>query len=257
MLRWFQHPLTGGLSVDDPRTTELRREVLARKPFLRRIYREWYEAVAEAIPPPPGDALEIGSGAGFLREHVPGLITSDVLPLPGVSMVLDGERLPFADGALRAIAMTNVLHHIPRVREFLAEADRALRPGGAVVMVEPWNTPWSRFLYRHLHPEPFDPSAKEWEFPPRGPLSGANGALAWIVFRRDRRRFEKEFPRLAVASVRPMMPFRYLLSGGVGYRKFMPGASFDFWRRVERALDRWRDALAMFARIVLVKSAPM
>lgn len=254
MLRWFQHPLTEGFSVDDPRTTQRRREILARKPFLRRIYREWYESIAEALPPPPGDVLEIGSGAGFMREHIPGLITSDVLALPGVAMVLDGERLPFADGTLRAIVMTDVLHHIPRVREFLAEADRTLRRGGAVVMVEPWNTPWSRFIYRHFHPEPFAPAAKDWEFPSQGPLSGANGALPWILFRRDRQRFAREFPRLDVESIRPMMPLRYLLSGGVGYRKFMPDATFPFWRRVEGALDRWRDHLAMFARITLVKS---
>ena len=34
---WLTHPLTRGLDIDDPRTTELRRRVILEKPFLRLI----------------------------------------------------------------------------------------------------------------------------------------------------------------------------------------------------------------------------
>ena len=37
---WLAHPITRGLDVDDPRTTELRLRILQDKPFLRRIYDE-------------------------------------------------------------------------------------------------------------------------------------------------------------------------------------------------------------------------
>ena len=52
--RWFEHPLTRGLDLDDPRTTHLRRRILAEKPFLRKIYEEWYERIAASLPPEPG-----------------------------------------------------------------------------------------------------------------------------------------------------------------------------------------------------------
>src|SRR5437764_1132092 len=79
------------------------------------------------------------------------LITSDVFAAPGVDRIIDARELPFADASLRAIAMTDVLHHIAEPRRFLVEATRCIRPGGVLTMIEPWVTPWSRLVYRHLH----------------------------------------------------------------------------------------------------------
>src|SRR4051812_34430393 len=176
------HPLVRGLSIDDPRTTALRLQIIREKPFLRQIYHEWYTALAAAVPPRekiPGGALELGSGAGFMHEYLPGLITSDIFPCPGVQMVVDARAMPFADNSLRAIVMTDVLHHIPDVRTFFTDAARCVRPGGVITMSEPWVTPFSRLIYTRLHHEPFRPDAPDWSFPSTGPLSGANGALPW------------------------------------------------------------------------------
>ena len=88
--------------------------------------------------------------------------------------------------------MTNVLHHLPQPGRFFDEAAGCVRPGGVVAMVEPWNTAWSRWVYRHhLHHETFLPAAADWEVPRGGPLSAANGALPWILFARDRERLER------------------------------------------------------------------
>jgi hypothetical protein len=118
-------------------------------------------------------------------------------------------------------------------------------------MIEPWVSHWSRFVYTHLHHEPFQPESPVWEFPSSGPLSGANGALPWIVFARDRRRFEAEFPQWQIEHVRPMMPFRYLLSGGVSLRPLTPAWSFGLWSAAESVLGPWERSLAMFAQITL------
>jgi SAM-dependent methyltransferase len=251
--RWLSHPLTRGLAVDDPRTTEQRRKIIQTKRFLKLIYEEWYASIADAVPSGPGEVLEIGSGAGFLAEFIPGLITSEILLCRGVRVVLDGSRLPFHDGSLKAIVMTNVLHHLPAPREFFAEASRCIRPGGVIVMIEPWVSPWSRIVYRHLHHEPFMPDAKDWSVPVGGPLSGANGALPWILFKRDRTQFEAEFPTWEIGRVEGGMPFRYLVSGGVSLRSLMPHVTFSSWRSLERLLRPWMKAWAMFARITLVR----
>ena len=252
--RWLEHPLTRGLDLDDPRTTRLRRRVLADKPFLRRIYEEWYAALAASLPPGPGAVLELGSGAGFLADVVPGLVRSEVFYCPeGIDAALDGLDLPFAAGSLRGVVMTNVLHHLPRPVRFFAEAARCVRPGGVVAMIEPWVTPWSRWVYTRLHHEPFLPEAREWEIAAGRPLSEANGALPRILFARDRERFEREAPEWRVRSVEPIMPLRYLVSGGISLRGLMPAASFPLWRGLERALSPWRNQLAMFAHVVLVR----
>ena len=107
------HPAKRGLLLDDPRIIEAEKTVISAKPFLRRIYREWYDLISDNLPVGGDPVLEIGSGAGLLKEIVPDLILSDVLRSTDISTVIDAQRLPFAHNALRAIVMCNVLHHIP------------------------------------------------------------------------------------------------------------------------------------------------
>jgi SAM-dependent methyltransferase len=168
-----------------------------------------------------------------------------------VKIVLDAQRLPFRDRSLRAILMTNVMHHLPNVESFLAESSRCLRQGGKILMIEPWVTSWSRFVYKHLHHEPFDPDATDWSFPSSGPLSGANSAIPWILFVRDRRKFESRFPGLSVEQTQPFLPLRYLLSGGVGLRSLTPGWTRSAWAGLERMLESHMDRLGMFAFVSL------
>ena len=252
--RWLPYPLTKGLDLDDPRLTELRTRVIREKVFLNRIYREWYHLISKNLPPVPGPILELGSGAGFLGEYIPGVITSEVFHCSSVRMVMDGRYLPFEQKSLRAIVMTDVFHHIPEARSFFTEAERCLQTGGAVIMIEPWATTWSRMIYNNIHHEPFITSATQWEFPSAGPLSSANGALPWIVFHRDRAQFEKEFPGFSIEIVRPFMPIRYLVSGGFAWRSFTPGWSFPFWTMIEKVLQPLMRHLAMFALIKVVRN---
>lgn len=241
------HPLTRGMSLDDPQTTLLRREIIRKKPFLVSVYREWYSLLLSILPE-DGRILELGSGAGFFSEMSSRVITSEVFELPGIDLLLDGKTLPFEDGELSGIAMTDVLHHIPDVRDFFSEAVRCLHPGGKIAMIEPWRTPWSEWVYKNLHHEPFEPEAG-WLIPDSGPLSGANGALPWILFERDRAIFADEYPELSIKLTRPIMPFAYMASGGVSLRALAPGWSYKIIRNLERKLDarRW----GMFALIEL------
>lgn len=250
---WLAHPLTRGLSIDDPRTTATRKQIIQEKAFLRKIYEDWYRSLAAAVPEGPGHVLEIGSGAGFLEEFIPGLITSEVFPCPGVKMVVDARQLPFHVGSLRAIVMTDVLHHIPEPRKLFAEAARCVRPGGVVTMIEPWVTPWAGLVYGRMHHEPYRPDAAEWEFPSTGPLSGANIALPWIMFVRDRKVFEAEFADWEVRRVRLHTPFRYLVSGGVSMRTLMPGFAHGVVKGLECMFKPIMNYVGMFAQVTLVR----
>lgn len=251
--RLLEHPLTRGLDLDDPQTSALRQRLIQEKPFLRQIYQEWYTRLAEWLPPPEqGWALELGAGGGFAKRSLPRLLASEVFPLPTLDLCADALALPFSRASLRSILLTNVFHHIPKPRTFLSEAARCLQPGGVLAMVEPWVTPWSELVYQRLHHEPFAPRAPEWEFPPGGPLSAANGALPWIIFERDRRQFEREFTALEILHIRPLMPLRYLLSGGVSLRSLAPGWSFQLWKALEQPFNR---RAGLFALIVLRRRA--
>ncbi len=246
-------PATRGLDLDDPRTTELRRRIIQDKPFLRALYAEHYrEFMAAQGRAPAGPCLEVGSGAGFLREMLPQVITSDVFMVPGLDLVLDAQKMPFGDSSLACIFLLDVLHHIPKPLEFLQEAARCLMPGGRVLMIEPAHTAFSRLIYTHLHHEPFEPGAG-WELTQGGPLSGSNQALAWVLFCRDREQVMAQVPQFEIAQIQLHTPFAYLLSGGVSLRSLLPGPAYGPLRALERLLapvNRW---LAMFMTVELVK----
>jgi SAM-dependent methyltransferase len=235
--------------LDDPQTTADRQLILQRSGYLRSLYDHWYNLIANCVPDAAGEVLELGSGGGFLAEVIPGLRTSDVLSVPGVELTIDARELPFGDASLRAIVGTNVLHHVANIERFLAEAQRTLVDGGRLVFIEPWPTPLSKLVYAHLHHEPFD-MQRDWSIPDGGPLTAANGALPWIVFQRDRSRFEREFPHLAVTRTRTLMPLSYLLSGGIGRAWSLPAQLFHAARRLEAPLDQ----LGLFALIVIERA---
>lgn len=251
--RLLQLPETAGLDLDDPATTNLRRDIIRRKGFLRRLYREWYAFLAdEAAQAPAGPVLEAGSGAGFLSDVLPGVITSEVALMGRPRVVLSAEVLPFPEKSLAAVVMADVLHHVPCPANFFAEARRCLKPGGRIAMVEPACTPWARAVWGRLHHEPLDVTAG-WELPPGGPLSAANIALPWILFERDRAKFAQTFPEFRVVRREPFMPFAYLASGGVSMRSLAPGVAYPLVRAGERALGPLTRWLGLFQRIVLVR----
>ena len=95
----LEHPLTRGLSVDDPRTTLLRREIIQNKAFLHALYTEWYEQII-CVLPQKNDVLELGSGAGFFQQYLPEVITSEVFETPGVKLIADACDLPLPDKSL-------------------------------------------------------------------------------------------------------------------------------------------------------------
>jgi SAM-dependent methyltransferase len=229
--------------------SEQRRQIVREKPFLRAVYREWYTMVKEALGDARGSVLEIGSGPGFLEELIPDLIRSDIVFDSTLHVAVDAAALPYASSTLAGIAGINVFHHLPHPRGFLDEASRCLKPGGHLVLLEPWATPWSAFCMRMFHNERYEPNAA-WEcVSPGRPLEEANNALAWIVFQRDRSTFVREFPALGVRRVRPMMPVRYLLSGGISRPFSAPLWTYGGTKLAEGFLQPLMPLLAMFALI--------
>lgn len=222
------------------------------KPFLSRLYTDFYEEMSQAMPAGvQGPVVELGAGAGFFKNHLPDLITGDVLPSRFIDVCFDARHLPYKPNSLKGIVMLNVFHHIPSAALFLSDAQRCLKRGGVVVMIEPWMTVWSRLIYKLLHHEATDTSQLGWEFESSGPLSGANQALPWIVFKRDRIHFERNFSRLRIEAIRPHTPLRYLASGGLSHKATAPISWYAPLARMETRVEPLRNGISMFATIIL------
>ncbi len=241
--------------IDAPENMRRHVAIIRSKKFLKRTYEDHYEFFRRGSKSlPAGEKVELGSGSGFLKEVITDVITTDIVPLPGIDRVASAVSLPFADGSVAALYLLDVLHHVSDAAAFFAEAERCLAQGGKILLVEPANTPWGRFIYRNFHHEPFEPEQAEWRLKAEKPLSVANGALPWMILVRDRAMFEKRFPQLAIRRVAYVHPFRYLLSGGLSKPQLVPSCAYGFVRWVEDVLlAPFSNTLGMFMQIEIVK----
>ena len=247
----FLHKIS--FNLDSPERTMFHRELILNKPFLKKLYLEWYKIFNDGIKNiPQGKIIELGSGGGFLKEVCPEVICTDILPLPTNDMTFSALEMPFKENELGGILMLDTFHHIPNAQKFLQEAKRVLRKEGKIIMIEPANSWWGRFIYKNFHHEPFDPKGS-WQIPSSGPLSGANGALPWIVFVRDKPDFEKQFPEWKIVSITYHTPLRYLISGGVSFKSFVPAWSYGLIRGLDKAASATSKEFTMFMTIKIVK----
>jgi SAM-dependent methyltransferase len=242
-------------SLDDPKTTLEHGNIISNKPFLKQIYFEWYKDMVARVSSLKGRGvlLELGSGGGFLKSVEPEVVTSDIMELPDVDMVCNAEMMPFEDQTVAGIMMLDVFHHIPRPYLFLKEAQRTLVPGGKIVMLEPANTLFSRFVYTYFHHEPFDPEG-EMEIKPGNPLSNANMAFPYIYFERELLFFKEQFPALKINEIKYHTPFRYILSGGLSHRALAPFRSYNFICGIEKILSPLRKYIGLFCTIEIEKT---
>jgi len=236
-----------------PLSEELQARTLARfeehrraweaNPALRVLYGDWYGQVAAALPPPAlGPRLELGSGPGFARTFIPDLELSDIVRAPWHDREVSAEALPFGDATVGALVLFDVLHHLPSPRRFFAEASRALRPGGRIVLCEPYVSPLSYPIYKFFHEEPlalrvdplagFDSAASDGA---RDPFD-SNQAIPTLLFGRRRQLFSATFPLLAVLQVTHLSGPSYPASGGFSRRPFVPQAIWSALHRLEARL---------------------
>src|SRR6476646_4946740 len=109
------------------------------KPLLQKIYQEFYQRILKLIDSSvPGVVVEIGSGIGNLRTHLPRAICTDLFPNPWLDLACDGYELPFVARSLSHLILFDVFHHLQRPAAFFDEARRVLVPGGRVILFEPF-----------------------------------------------------------------------------------------------------------------------
>jgi SAM-dependent methyltransferase len=240
------------------RTEELlhqHRAVWQSKPVLRALYRAWYEEIASYLQ--PGCTLEAGGGTGNLKEFAPGVICTDVVELPWLDVVADAQYLPVASGTLANIVLFDVLHHIENVRLFFDEALRVLRPGGRIVVMDPYISWASWPVYHCVHPEPVDFTQDPLRLrPPRADRApfDANQAAATMLFERSYAAFQRQYPQLEKRVHRRLAFFAYPLSGGFDHPSLLPLSFVQPMLALERALGFLDRFLAFRMLVVLEKT---
>ena len=231
------------------------RRLWASKPVLSRVYEPWFDALLDEADR-GARVLEVGAGPGFLsaraRERRTDLrwTASDLHPAPWNAVAADADRLPVAGASVDLVVGLDLLHHLARPAEFLAEAARVLREGGRLALVEPWITPLSWLVYRFFHQESCRLSVDPWHPFPAGKDSfDGDAAVPWSLVRRTPtgrwRALGLDPPR-----VRRLNAFAYLLSLGFRPGSLLPGPLVPTAMGVDRLTSPFAPVTALRAKLV-------
>lgn len=224
------------------------------KPALRVVYNDFYERITAACV--PGPTVEIGGGIGNFKQHLVDVVATDFQFSPWIDVVADAHRLPFATNRIANLVMVDALHHLEFPMVFLHEAQRVLRGGGRVVMVEPAITWGSSIFYRTLHHEPVRMSAdvlRDGQPNPQRDPYEANQAIPTILATRDRERFHDLFPNLRIAEVGWFSFVSYALTGGFKSWCLLSQNFAQRLLRIERPLEPTLGRLAGFRMMLVIE----
>jgi SAM-dependent methyltransferase len=237
------------------------REAWDRNPVLRTLYGDWYQRIRQHLPPLAlGPWWELGSGPGFARAFIPEMSLSDLVGGPWHDRELSAEALPFGDGEIGALVLFDVLHHLPSPSRFFAEAARVLRPGGRVVMCEPYVSPLSYPVYKFLHEEPLhggiDPLTMDATTAAgdKDPFD-SNQAIPTLMFRdvAAQQRFRRQFPALAIRQVQRLAGPSYAASGGFSRAALLPERLWRAWYALESRLPEVAFRALGFRMLVMIE----
>jgi SAM-dependent methyltransferase len=251
------------VTIDNDVRAELLRHrcVWEQKPVLRRIYNEEFFGRMLSFRKPNGTSIEVGAGPGFFKKRLPSVVSTDLIWCEWLDAVADAQKLPFQSSSVTNVFGLDVLHHLAAPMKFLEEAQRILIPGGRLILVEPWVTPFSYLIYRYFHQEGCDLSARPWDLDngqhaqEKYALEG-NPAIPYLLLSpRNRSNTLASLPHFQCLVVEAFCLFAYLLSGGFKPFNLLPAFLYPLVSRFERAtLPLWRHAAALRILLVLEKN---
>jgi SAM-dependent methyltransferase len=225
---WLQEPRLIGVDPDSEKMLEIHSKVLYEKPMMRDVFSEFYDACIRLDEKYFSDSkakrVEIGAGVSFFKKKYPDIISTDIKKAENLDMVVDAQNMPFEQNSVRAIYGINCFHHFPNPDLFFNELDRVLVKGCGCILIDPYyGTIAKRFYKKIFDTETFDMTQKEWVNESLGFMNGANQALSYIVFIRDKKKFEERYPNLEIIVQKPLNNYmRYVLSGGLNFRQILP-----------------------------------
>lgn len=237
------------------------RRVWEQKPILRRVYNDEFFARLLSFQKPNGFSIEVGAGPGFFKQFAPDIFSTDLIWCSWLDAIADAQQLPFRTASVTNVFGLDMLHHLATPMTFLSEVSRILIPGGRLILVEPWITPFSYFIFRFLHQERCDLSETPWlsnqrDVIPEKMAFDGNQAIPYLLFGPSHRLDTlSSLPELNLLALEPFCLLAYLLSGGFKPMNLLPGFLYPAVSTFERATSPlWRRIAALRVLLVLEKN---
>lgn len=225
------------------REMQQNREHWRRKPILGRIYGEFYREIAARIDPSiPGSVVELGSGMGNIKAHLPHCVTTDLFPNPWLDRVENAYALSFAGCSVGHLILFDVWHHLEFPGTALAEFQRVLVPDGKLIIFDPAMGLLGRIVFGLFHHEPLGLGEKiQWDAPagfnPYQQRYYAAQGNASRIFGEPG--FGSKLAGWRILEIQYLSAMAYLASGGMRGPQLYPSALFPVLSRADRVLSRF------------------
>jgi len=235
------------------------RKAFEKKPILNLIYGNFYRDIKKRlIQRSKGVTVEMGSGIGIIKNHIPDCITSDLFENPWLDRVENAYGLQFENNTITNLILFDVWHHLQYPATALAEFNRVLLDGGRLIIFEPAMGCIGKIIYGFFHHEPIalhEPIT--WYAPDdfnieKQAYYAAQGNC-WRMFRENTLPKQIELGwRLREVSFYPALA--YVASGGFSKPQLFPSLFLPMIMALEHLLQRFPTIFATRMLVVLEKA---
>jgi len=193
--------------------------------YRRRRSPHWLDRLRRLLEPPapfiqnPAEPRDFPMGRwnlyiGGAGRVAPGFVNLDLVPMPGVDVAADGERLPFPPEIFARVECDAVLEHVRDPQKAMREIERVLAPGGHAHVVTPFCHPFHEYPqdYRRFTPDGLKLMAGSMEVVAEGWRTGPTATLLVFVLEYVKLLFPWRAWRVVSHGALGwlLFPFRYL-----------------------------------------------
>ncbi len=211
------------------------------KPLLGMVYRDLFDKMLPfMVDGKDGKTIELGSGIGQIKEILPNCITTDMFPNERIDQVESVYDLSFADEELSNVIMLHVFHHLRYPGTALGELYRVIKPGGRVIILEPYISLLGRLVYGPLHHEAIGmKDVIEWDAPMEfssedDSYYAAQGNATRIFWKHE---IIRALDGWGSVSIKRYSAIPYILSGGYSKPQMYPTWALGIMKGIDKVCN--------------------
>ena len=211
-----------------------------KKPVLQRAYLEFHKLISKEVTQSvDGKIVELGSGIGNLKSVLPEAICTDLFPNPWLDQVENAYDLSFKSNSVSNLVLFDVWHHLQYPGNALNEFKRVLKPGGRVILFEPYISLFGRLVFGPMHHEPIGMKENITPIAPEGTdlanldYYAAQGNATRIFYQQ---KYKSMLANWNVITKKRTVTLAYILSGGYSKPQLYPTFTYPIFKPIDAFL---------------------